>query len=223
MLYLHFSVTITLLLIIASLVVLLLMTRLSVLVLFAALSSPVNAAEPVVDFNRDVRPILSNNCYACHGPDEKERKARLRLDTFEGAQMKGALVPGEPDESELVLRVESGDADDLMPPAQSGKKLSAKEIATLRTWVQQGGKYATHWSYVKPTRPAPPPVADPTRNAIDNFLFDRLSKEGLKPSPEADKPTLIRRVALALTGLPPTLAEVDQFLADDSPDAYETM
>lgn len=171
-----------------------------------------------VDFNRDVRPILSNNCFACHGPDEKERKGKLRLDTQEGALK--ALTPGKPDDSELIARVASADADMLMPPPKTGKKLTAKEIETLTAWVKQGGKYATHWSYVKPTRPAVPAGS---AQPIDAFIQQRLAKDGLKPSPEADRYTLVRRVALDLTGLPPTVAEVDEFVKDASANAYEKM
>ena len=186
-----------------------------------ALAPALRAAD--IDFNRDVRPILATNCFTCHGPDEKERKGKLRLDTFDGATNKGAVVPGKPDESEVIARVVTKDDKDHMPPAKTGKKLTAKEVETLKAWIQQGGKYATHWSYVKPTRPAVPTVPTPTRNAIDAFILARLTADGLKPSPEADKTTLIRRVALDLTGLPPTLEEVDQFLKDESKDAYEKM
>jgi hypothetical protein len=177
-------------------------------------------ADTPIDFNRDVRPILSNNCFACHGPDEKERKGDLRLDTFEGATANKAIVPGKPSESELLARLISADADELMPPPKTGKKLSPKEIATLKAWVAQGGKYATHWSYVKPVRPAVPNI---DMNAIDAFISDRLTKEGLKQSPEADRYTLVRRVALDLTGLPPSTAEVDEFVKDTSANAYEKM
>jgi hypothetical protein len=182
-------------------------------VLFAA-----SARAGDVDFNRDVRPILSNNCFACHGPDEKERKAKLRLDTQDGALK--ALTPGKPDDSELIARLTTDDAESLMPPPKTGKKLTAKEVETLTAWVKQGGKYATHWSYVKPTRPAPP-AGSP--HPIDAFIRDRLAKDGLKPSPEADRYTLVRRVALDITGLPPTVAEVDEFVKDTSANAYETM
>ena len=182
------------------------------------------AADPVIDFNRDVRPILSNNCFACHGPDEKERKGKLRLDTPDGALK--ALTPGKPDDSELIARVVSADAEMVMPPPKTGKKLSAKDVETLKAWVKQGGKYATHWSYVKPNRPA---VSDGSSfkfqvsNPVDAFIQQRLVKEGLKPSPEADRYALVRRVALDLTGLPPTVAEVDEFVKDASANAYEKM
>ena len=183
------------------------------------------AAEPVIDFNRDVRPILSNNCYACHGPDEKVRKGDLRLDTFEGATGKagGAVgfVAGKPDASEILKRVvlDSTDAD-TMPPKRIGKHLTAKEVATLKSWIAQGAKYAQHWAYVKPERPTVPAGG---KTPIDSFLLAKLNAMGLKSSVEADKPTIIRRVALDLTGLPPTLKEVEDFLGDPGTNAYETM
>ncbi len=186
--------------------------------------------EEKVDFNRDVRPLLSDNCYACHGPDEKQRKAGLRLDLKDGAFAElesgsRALVPGKPDESELVFRVEEKDPSVHMPPAESGKSLTPEQVAVLRRWVEEGAEYEQHWAFVPPTRPDLPTVSDPSwaRNEIDDFVLARLDKAGLRPNPEADKPTLIRRATLDLTGLPPTPAEVDAFLADDSPDAYENL
>ncbi len=187
------------------------------------------AAEPAVDFNRDVRPILSNHCYACHGPDEKVRKGDLRLDTFDGATGKtggaAGLVPGKPDVSELLQRVAlDAGHEDAMPPKKTGKHLSAKEVATLKIWIEQGAKYALHWAYVKPTRPAVPTVPkDWAKTPIDAFLLAKLTAVGLKPQAEADRPTLVRRVALDLTGLPPTLKEVDDFLNDKSESAFEAM
>lgn len=187
----------------------------------AALFTAVSLARGAdVDFNRDVRPILATNCFTCHGPDEKERKGKLRLDTFDGATKGRAVVPGKPDESEVIARVVTADEKDHMPPAKTGKKLTANEVDTLKAWVTQGGQYATHWSYVKPVRP---PVPTGAAHPIDAFILTRLAKEGLKPSPVADKTTLIRRVALDLTGLPPTLDEVEQFLKDESKDAHATM
>ncbi len=188
-------------------------------------SVPAAAQSDKIDFNRDVRPILSNTCFACHGPDEKQRKGGLRLDIREGA-IKSAVVPGEPDTSELVKRVGSGDPDEMMPPRKSGKKLTAREIDILKRWVKQGAGYAAHWAYVKPVRPAVPDIKSAQfelRNPIDNFIAARLIQEGLSQSPPADKMTLIRRVSLDLIGLPPTIAEVDVFLNDESPDAYEKL
>lgn len=190
-----------------------------------------NAAE--LDFNRDVRPILSNNCYFCHGPDPKERKGGidgLRLDTPDGAKAdlgdgRFAIVPGKPTESELVARVASTDPDLQMPPAATGKKLSPREIEILKQWVAEGAKFAPHWSYAAPVRAEVPKTQrqDWARNDIDRFILARLEKEGLSPSAEADRPTLIRRVSLDLTGLPPTIEEVDAFVADQDPKAYENM
>lgn len=190
------------------------------------------AAEPKIDFNRDVRPILSNNCFFCHGPDEKERKGGekgLRLDTAQGIveDLGGhaAIVKGKPDESELIKRVTSTDPDLVMPPAKSGKKLSAKEVETLKLWIAQGAPFSRHWSYEKPVRPDVPKITGtaPVRNAVDSFIQARLAKEGLKPSEEADRNAIIRRVSLDLIGLPPTVAEVDEFVNDKSPDAYEKL
>ena len=188
-------------------------------------------AKPV-DFNRDVRPILSNTCFLCHGPDKANRKgvsAPLRLDTPEGATADlggyAAIVRGKPDESEVIERITSDDSTQVMPPAKFGKTLSPHEVEVLTEWVRQGAPYAKHWAYVKPGRPPLPDVRqkDWPRNAIDRFILARLEKEGLKPSPEADRAALIRRVSLDLTGLPPTLQEVDAFLNDKSADAYEKL
>ena len=195
----------------------------------AALALPAVAsaqpAKPAIDFNRDVRPILSNNCFACHGPDEKVRKADLRLDTHKGAT-DSAVVPGKPEASELVTRVRSADPDTLMPPPKSGKKLTPREVEILTQWVKEGAQYAQHWAYVKPVRPPVPQIRIPNsefRNPIDAFVLARLGREGLKPSPEADRYALIRRVSLDLTGLPPTVAEADAFVKDAAPDAYEKL
>jgi Protein of unknown function (DUF1553)/Protein of unknown function (DUF1549)/Planctomycete cytochrome C len=186
------------------------------LALFAIVMLSASASGQTVDFNRDIRPILSNTCYQCHGPDEKERKGDLRLDTQEGAH-EAVIVPGKPDESELIERVTTKQGG-LMPPPKLGKPLSAKEIELLKLWVKQGGKYATHWSYVVPKRPAVPAGA---KNPIDAFLLAELKKKNLAFQPEADKYALARRVALDLTGLPPTWKEVEAFVKDASPNAYE--
>jgi len=180
-----------------------------------------------IDFNRDIRPILSNNCFQCHGPDGKVRKAELRLDTPEGivADLGGhaAVVRGKPNESALIERITSQETP--MPPRKTGKKLTAREIELLKRWVQEGAPYARHWAYVKPVRPALPVVKDKnwSHNPIDLFLLARLESDGLKPGPEADRHVLIRRVALDLTGLPPTPEEVDAFIADKNTDAYEKL
>ena len=183
-----------------------------------------------VDYNRDIRPILSEKCYACHGPDHQTRKAGLRLDqradAFQALKSGAfALVPGDVSKSELVHRVTTTDPDDLMPPVKSGKKLSPAQVELLRRWVQEGAKWSGHWAYVKPEPPPVPAVQNKAwpRNPVDNFVLKRLETEGLKPSPEADRPRLIRRASLDLTGLPPTVAEVESFLYDNSGDAYEKL
>ena len=201
-------------------------TRSAVLFAVAALgfASRLTAAPPI-DFNRDVRPILSNNCYACHGPDDKVRKADLRLDTRTGATENAAVVPGKPDESEIIKRIQTDESGEVMPPPKSGKKLTPREVEVLAEWVRQGAPYAAHWSYVNPERPPLPAVKDKNwpRNGIDPFILARLEREGIKPQPEADRYALVRRASLDLTGLPPTLDEVDAFIADKSPDAYEKL
>ncbi|MDQ3622080.1 MAG: PSD1 and planctomycete cytochrome C domain-containing protein [Verrucomicrobiota bacterium] len=190
------------------------------------------AAEENVDsdFNRDIRPILSDKCFHCHGPDEKERKGGergLRLDTAEGAleDLGGyrAIVPGKPDESEVIKRLLTDEKDDLMPPAKSGKKVTAREIDLLERWIAAGAKYARHWAYEKPRLAPLPEVKDKSwaRGPLDQFVLARLEREGLAPQPEADRFALARRVALDLTGLPPAIEEVDAFVSDIAPDAYE--
>ena len=186
------------------------------------------AAGEEVDFSRDIRPILSNNCFKCHGPDEASRQSELRLDVKDRAlaalETEGhAIVPGDSAASVLYQRISADDPDERMPPADSGKQLTDEQIALLKTWIDQGADWREHWSFVRPERPRLPDVGDSDwpRNAIDHFILARLNKEGLRPSPEADKTTLLRRLTQDLTGLPPTLAEIDAFLADESPDAYE--
>ena len=181
-----------------------------------------------IDFNRDIRAIFSDNCFACHGPDDKERKARLRLDrkvdAFKPAKSGDyAIVPGDLAKSKLIERITSKDPDEVMPPPKTGKKLTVQQIELFKRWIQEGAKFESHWAFSKPERPELPPVKNTkwSRHDIDRFVLARLEKEGLKPSSPADKVTLIRRVTLDLTGLPPTLEEVDAFLADKSKDAYE--
>ena len=181
-----------------------------------------------VNFAREVRPILSDNCFACHGPDDRARKASLRLDTKDGAFAKLesdalAIVPGQPDESELIQRIESNVSELRMPPKKSGKHLSADQVAVLRRWIEQGAPWSTHWAFDPPKKPMLPDVknTDWPTNEIDRFILARLEADGLSPSPTAAKSTLIRRVTLDLTGLPPTIPEVDAFVADSSGKAYE--
>ncbi|HEV8482953.1 MAG TPA: DUF1553 domain-containing protein [Blastocatellia bacterium] len=181
-------------------------------------------AAKAIDFDRDIRPILSDTCFACHGPDAGQRMAELRFDTKEGAFAKqGVIVPGDSQKSRLIQRITAPTSEMRMPPAYSGRSLTDKQIDLLRRWVDEGARWETHWAYVAPIRPDLPAVKSPAwvRNPIDNFVLARLEREGLKPSSEADKVTLLRRVSFDLTGLPPTPAEIDSFLKDDSPDAYE--
>ncbi len=201
-------------------------------VLTLLLSPSLLPAAGKVNFNRDVRPILSDNCFACHGFDAKKRKADLRLDVPEGAfkaneDGEAPIKPGSPGASTVWQRIITTDADDLMPPADSHKKLSAAQRDILKRWIEEGAEYQPHWSFITPKLPAVPQVKDATastvRNPIDAFIDQRLAEEGLKQNPEADKVTLIRRVTLDLTGLNPTPAEVDAFLADSSSQAYEKL
>ncbi|HEY7116267.1 MAG TPA: DUF1549 domain-containing protein, partial [Tepidisphaeraceae bacterium] len=203
---------------------------LPVLIALAIAPLPCAAAEQPVDFNRDVRPIFASKCLQCHGQDERARKAKLRLDVRDVATKpaksgKAAIVPSHPEQSELVRRISTDDDDDVMPPPKNSDRLSAQQIKTLRTWIANGAPYALHWAYVKPVRPDPPAVKDASwpANEIDRFVLARLEKEGLHPGPAADRYTLIRRLSLDLTGLPPTIAEVDAFVNDASPDAYEKL
>ena len=190
--------------------------------------SPSAPLRVMVDYVHDIRPILSDFCYTCHGPDEQSRQAELRLDRQESAlgetaSGKAAIVPGQPEQSELWLRVSSDDEDEVMPPPDSGKSLTPDQIAHLRLWIEQGAPWKEHWAFVPPKQPTIPPVSDQDwpREAIDYFILAKLDQKGWKPSPKADKETLLRRVTFDLTGLPPTLTEVDAFLADDSPAAYQ--
>jgi hypothetical protein len=180
------------------------------------LAAPAEAAK--LEFNRDVRPILADACFACHGPDKAKRKGDLRLDTEEGG--KGVVVPGKPNESELVLRILGTKGHAIMPPPKSGRQLNAAQIATLRRWVAEGAVWQPHWAFLAPTRPAVPEVREPANNPIDRFVLARLGREGLALSPEASRPTLVRRLSLDLLGLPPTPDEVRDFVEDKRPDAY---
>ncbi len=183
-------------------------------------------SEDAVLFNRDVRPILSDQCFACHGFDAKKRKAGLRLDMAEGAfapnkEGRVAIKPGDPAGSELWKRIESTDPDDVMPPPETHKSVTAAQKGVLKRWIEQGAKYQRHWSLEAPSRASLP--AGDAPNPVDRFIRDRLSREGLKPAPEADARTLARRVSLDLTGLPPTPAEVARFVADTAPGAYDRL
>jgi Protein of unknown function (DUF1553)/Protein of unknown function (DUF1549)/Concanavalin A-like lectin/glucanases superfamily/Planctomycete cytochrome C len=187
-----------------------------------------DSARSRVDFNRDIRPIFSDKCWGCHGPDAVNRSLRLRLDS-EGAatadlgQGVRAIVPGHPERSELVRRITAQDESERMPPVYSDRKLTQREIHLLKEWISQGAQWQKHWSFITPARPVLPAVHYQTwpRNPIDYFVLAKLEEQDLRPSPEAERGILIRRVSLDLTGLPPTPAEVDAFLTDHSPGAYE--
>jgi hypothetical protein len=180
-----------------------------------------------VDFNRQIRPILAANCFACHGPDEAERQGDLRLDTHEGALADhdghAAVVPGQPDVSHLLKRITSADPDERMPPADSGKKLTDQQIELIRTWIAEGAAWQEHWAYLKPARPTVPSTEPQAVNPIDDFVRSRLVVQGLSPATEADRVTLIRRLSFDLVGLPPTVEQVDSFINDSSPQAYEKL
>lgn len=207
------------------------MSRIILLLAFVICGRPCSAGD--IDFNSDVRPILSNNCLLCHGPDESGLEAGLRLDNRDIATKplesgKTAVVPGKPDASELIARISSDDEDVRMPPADHGAKLSAKEIAILRQWIAEGAEYAAHWSYQPLTLPAVPqvsglPDSNWPKNPIDNFVLSKMSAKNLRPSPEADRYALIRRVFLDLTGLPPTIEEADEFVKSADPKAYDKL
>lgn len=210
-------------------------TAFVLLVIVAAYLQPVSEAQQSVqqsarriDFNRDVRPILSDKCFACHGPDAANLKIKLRLDSEAAATAdlgrdRRAIVPGDAEKSLLVQRIAHSDEAMRMPPSDSGRKLTAAEIELLTEWIRQGARWQQHWSFVTPTRPALPSVKNSAwpKNAIDSFVLAKLEAEGLQPSPEADRATLLRRVSFDLTGLPPTTKELDEFLNDASPNAYE--
>ena len=200
--------------------------RFRLMLLASLLAPPVAAGEPAkVDFNRDVRPILFDKCVACHGPDEQQRKSGLRLDTREGAVEGEAFVPGKPGESAIIERILSKDKAVVMPPPRTGKTLTPADRDVMTRWIEQGANYAGHWSYAKPTRPELPAVENPgwARNPLDRFVLAKLEALKLAPQPEADRATLVRRVTLDVTGLPPTPAEVEAFAKDASPDAYDKL
>jgi hypothetical protein len=200
------------------------MSRLAAAVLLLPLLCPAEvSAAGKLRFNRDIRPILAENCFACHGPDKRTRKAGLRLDDREEAVGAEAIVPGKPDQSALVERIFSKEPRHQMPPRKSKKVLTAAQKGTLKRWIAEGAAYEPHWAFIPPSRPKPPAVKDAkwVRNPIDNFILAELERRGLRPAPEADRRTLARRVSLDLTGLPPAPADVEAFVRDGSPEAYE--
>ncbi len=206
------------------------MPRLVLLLLPLLLAPSLLNADDKVRFSRDILPILSDNCFACHGPDANKRQAGLRLDEPSSALKpsesgKIAIVPGKPKDSALLTRIHSTDKDEVMPPLSFRKTLTPAQKELFSRWIEQGATYEKHWSYSAPTKPAEPTVKNAkwASNAIDRFILERLEQNGLTPRPEANRATLIRRVAFALTGLPPTREEVAKYEADQSPTAYEAM
>lgn len=201
----------------------------TLMVMFSFLNIAASAEETAVDFSRDIRSIISVNCLSCHGPDEETREANLRLDVRENAigddtdSGDRAIVPGKPDQSELIRRINSADKDVQMPPADSGYRVSEKEKKLIHDWIKAGADFEQHWAFVKPEKQTPPHISDRklARDDLDKFVIKRLEQESLKPSPEADRYTIARRLALDLTGLPPSIELVDQFVSDQSPQAYE--
>ncbi|MDX1948471.1 MAG: DUF1553 domain-containing protein [Pirellulaceae bacterium] len=192
--------------------------------LLVAAIAPAAAADKL-QYNRDIRPILAENCFACHGPDSASRKGDLRLDKREAALESAAFEPGKPEASTLIERVLSADPKQVMPPPATKKSLSAAQKETLRRWIAEGAEYEPHWSLIPPTRPAPPAVKNAAwgRNPIDQFILARLEQAGLTPAPEADRRTLARRLSLDLTGLPPTPEVVEAFVNDTADNAYEKL
>ncbi|MCH1442054.1 MAG: DUF1549 domain-containing protein, partial [Rubripirellula sp.] len=193
-----------------------------------ALRLTAEETQPDIEFSRDILPLLSEHCFQCHGPDEATREAGLRLDQRDGILSEAdsgtaAVIPGSAVKSELVRRIISDDPDLMMPPPESGKKLSTADIERLKQWVDAGAKWSVHWAYEKPKfQELPTPTGTwKHSNPIDLFIQKSLKQSGLSPSQQASKETLIRRATLDLTGLPPTISEIDQFLSDDSPDAFE--
>lgn len=200
----------------------------SLLLGLVVLVTSLRAAEAPVDFNFQIRPLLSDRCFRCHGPDGGSREANLRLDTRAGALKElddgwAVVKPGEPDRSELIRRIFSDDEDELMPPPDSHLKLSAKEKELLRRWIAEGAEYKAHWSFLPVEKVTPPKPRDSRwgQNPIDAFILSRFEQENLQPASKASREILIRRLALNLIGLPPTIEEIDAFLADNSPDAFE--
>ena len=176
-----------------------------------------------VQYNRDIRPILNDNCFACHGPDVNKRAAELRLDLRDAAVEKKAIVPGQPNESSILQRIMSTDENEVMPPPSSHKSLTAAQKELLKTWIAEGAEYQGHWAYLVPSKPELPQVRNPAwvRNPIDRFILAEFERKGMEPAPEADIRSLIRRVSLDLVGLPPSPEEIERVLSDPSPERYE--
>ncbi|HEV2296446.1 MAG TPA: DUF1549 domain-containing protein [Tepidisphaeraceae bacterium] len=202
-------------------------TYVAIVVLALAAPAALAESQPPIDFNRDIRPILSENCYACHGPDKAKRKADMRLDTKDGLfstpDEVTIVVPGKPADSALLQRIAAEDEDDVMPPRKTDKRLTPAQIALIKRWIEEGAQWKGHWSYIAPTKPEIPAVADDgfAKNDIDRFVLAGLKSAGLTPSPEADRVTLLRRLSFDITGLPPTPEEVAKFVDGTSTSAYD--
>ncbi|MFN8710310.1 MAG: c-type cytochrome domain-containing protein, partial [Planctomyces sp.] len=199
-----------------------LLLALSGFLMFVVLPEATCASEATekLSYNRDVRPILADKCFHCHGPDAKTRKADLRLDTEEGSRVAASdgvsghvIQPGKPDNSLLIERIRSTDESTVMPPPESKKPLTPAQVEILTRWISEGAEYQKHWSF-EPVRDATPPNAGPSAHPVDQFLNAEISRKGLTPQPEASRETLIRRVAFTLTGLPPRPEEVEAYLSD---------
>ncbi len=202
--------------------------RLTCLFLFfivATTSTSTALADDAIIYNRDVRPILTDTCFPCHGPDSAARKGDYRLDRRDDAIGKKVIVPGQPDDSEMMRRILSTDQEEVMPPPSTKKKLTAEQKQILRRWIASGAEYQPHWSFIAPTRPQPQVVKNAkwVRNPIDQFVLAKLEEQGLVPAPEADRRTLARRLSLDITGLPPNSDDVEAFVNDASPNAYEKL
>ncbi len=199
-----------------------LVLRVFIVVVFFPFGS-LHAGDAPLDFNRDIRPILAENCFYCHGQDGNKRQGDLRLDDREQAIAAGAIVPNKSQDSSLVSRIHSADPDVQMPPPKSNRRLSPEQKVILERWINEGANYAPHWSFVAPVKPNLPEVKNSSwiRNAIDQFVLAKLEAEGLAPSPEADRATLLKRLYIDLVGLPPSPSEVDSFVGDSDPQAYE--
>jgi len=185
-------------------------------------SAILGAADTPISYTRDIRPILSENCFYCHGQDPNQRKADIRFDTLQGQKESGTITPGKPSESPLIDRIHSGDATKLMPPPKSNRKLTADQKKLLERWIAEGARFEDHWAFVPPVRPPVPEVPGIT-HPVDRFLAAAQKVKGIQPNPEADRRTLIRRLSLDLTGLPPTPTEVDTFANDPDPKAYDKL
>ncbi len=200
-------------------------SHIATIILFAILSSQPASSEEPIDFNRDIRPILAENCFYCHGQDGNKRQADLRLDIRDQAIKTNAIQPGKSSESSIVARIHSESVEDQMPPPKSNRHLTADQKRLLEKWIDQGANYSDHWAFVAPVRPPLPKLANPNwvRTPVDHFVQAKLEAEGLTPSPEADRATLIRRLHIDLIGLPPTPEQVDAFVNDSDPKAYEKL